>query len=51
MLLLLLTQRLQVQQRELDAMVIKLMVVVVMGEVKLEPMIMLLLLQLLVTPR
>ena len=50
MLLLLLTQRLQVQQRELDAMAIKLMVVVVvMGEVKLEPMIMLL--QLLVTPR
>lgn len=49
MLLLLLTQRLQVQQRELDAMAIKLMVVV-MGEVKLEPMIMLLL-RLLVTPR
>ena len=47
-MLLLLTQRLQVQQRELDAMAIKLMVVV-MGEVKLEPMIMLL--QLLVTPR
>lgn len=49
LLLLLLTQRLQVQQRELDAMAIKLMVVV-MGEVKLEPMIMLLL-RLLVTPR